>query len=174
MCVFTSAYHWEKSHLHFDLSRLALRRRRSDSSPTEMTSTNGGSFRRLADYPVPLTVQSEPCPIIPSDMPPKSQKKLCSRKNCSGDNCPFPHATQTVKFKHEPLPPKTRYHGASPLQKAEKILTVIPPSEVLVKPSCHAVPAPSRDPMCRGCRRPFTLSVAEKEWFISKAMRLPK
>lgn len=154
----------------------ADRRPISTASPTESSAAIAtGSFGGWRIILFPSHRNRSSAPLSRSDMPAKSQKKLCSRKNCSGVDCPFPHAAQTATFKQEPLAPKTRYHGACPVMAAEKVRVVIPPSEVLVKPSCHAVPtALARDTRCRGCRQPFALPAAEQEWYIRRAMTLPK
>lgn len=146
------------------------------ASPTETAAAiDTGFFGGWRVILFPSHFNRSSAPLSPPDMPPKSQKKLCSRKNCSGVDCPFPHAAQTATFKQEPLAPKTRYHGACPVMAAEKVRVVIPPSEVLVKPSCHAVPARARSrTLCRGCRQPFALPAAEQEWYVRRAMTLPK
>ncbi len=52
-------------------------------------------------------------------MPPKNQKKQCSKPNCTGIDCPFPHPPPP-KFHDAPLAPKTRNHGADTFKKKQK------------------------------------------------------
>ncbi len=114
-------------------------------------------------------------------MPPKSQKKQCSKPNCTGVDCPFPHPPPP-KFHDAPLAPKTRYHGAEQFRKRNMkticgffaLENVEKCTDSREHPSEHKTPTSVMVRRCPRCRQTFELPVETQKWFYEKKMHLPK
>lgn len=104
-------------------------------------------------------------------MGPKYQKKSCSIKNCTGQNCPFPHP-ETPTFKDSPLLPKQKYCGAIP--PVPRLFPALP-FRLAKKPDNWQATGPA--PLvrcCRSCGRNFVLALEKQQWYHEKHLSLPR